>query len=80
MPDATPLPIAENPRARSVPLAESPWKEECGVSGVFCTDGADAAPLVHIALYALQHRGQESAGIAALGNGELRLHRGMGLV
>lgn len=56
------------------------WKEECGVSGVFCTDGQPAAPLVHIALYALQHRGQESAGIAALDGDEVRLHRGMGLV
>ncbi len=56
------------------------WKEECGVSGVFCTDGQPAAPLVHVALYALQHRGQESAGIAALDGEEVRFHRGMGLV
>ncbi len=60
--------------------AESPWKEECGVSGVFSTTAADAAPLVHIALYALQHRGQESAGIAALAGDRMTLHRGMGLV
>jgi amidophosphoribosyltransferase len=59
---------------------ESPWKEECGVSGVFCLDGAAAAPLVHVALYALQHRGQESAGIAAEAAGHMMLHRGMGLV
>jgi amidophosphoribosyltransferase len=50
------------------------------VSGVLCTDGRPAAPLVHVALYALQHRGQESAGIAALDRTDLRLHRGMGLV
>jgi amidophosphoribosyltransferase len=56
------------------------WKEECGVSGVLCTDGGAAAPLVHIALYALQHRGQESAGIAAMDRGQIRRHRGMGLV
>ena len=61
-------------------VTEGIWKEECGVSGVICTDGAEAAPLVHIALYALQHRGQESAGIAALDGGEMILHRGMGLV
>jgi amidophosphoribosyltransferase len=60
--------------------AEGVWKEECGVSGVLCTDGQPAAPLVHVALYALQHRGQESAGVAALAHGELVLHRGMGLV
>ncbi len=59
---------------------EGIWKEECGVSGVICTDGADAAPLVHVALYALQHRGQESAGIASLAGGAMTLHRGMGLV
>ncbi len=56
------------------------WKEECGVSGVLCADGQPAAPLIHIALYALQHRGQESAGIAALDGEDVRLHRGMGLV
>lgn len=59
---------------------EGIWKEECGVTGVLCTDGQAASPLVHIALYALQHRGQESAGIAALDGQELRRHRGMGLV
>jgi amidophosphoribosyltransferase len=56
------------------------WKEECGVSGVYCLDGRSAAPYVHIALYALQHRGQESAGIASLDRGEMHVHRGMGLV
>ncbi len=56
------------------------WKEECGVSGVLCTDGHAAAPLVHVALYALQHRGQESAGIAAFDGTVMRHHRGMGLV
>jgi len=66
--------------AETVVISEGIWKEECGVSGVLCTDGQPAAPLVHIALYALQHRGEESAGIAALDGGEVRLHRGMGLV
>ncbi|MDR7420486.1 MAG: amidophosphoribosyltransferase [Armatimonadota bacterium] len=60
--------------------ADDSWKEECGVSGVYCLDGHSAAPYVHIALYALQHRGQESAGIAAFDQGEMHLHRGMGLV
>ena len=62
------------------PRDASPWKEECGVSGVLRTDGDDAAPLVHVALYALQHRGQESAGIAAMADATMTLHRGMGLV
>src|SRR3990172_12112978 len=61
-------------------VSESPWKEECGVTGIFDTTEADAAPLVHIAVYALQHRGQESAGIAALDGDRMTRHRGMGLV
>ena len=43
-----------------------PWdklREECGVFGIR-TNGASAAPYAHLGLYALQHRGQESAGIA----------------
>jgi amidophosphoribosyltransferase len=56
------------------------WKEECGITGVVCLNGQDAAPFVHVALYALQHRGQESAGIASSDGAAMRLHRGMGLV
>jgi amidophosphoribosyltransferase len=71
-----------------VEVAASPWKEECGVAGVFCPGDTAAAAsaagpasaIVHIALYALQHRGQESAGIAALDGERVALHRGMGLV
>ena len=43
-------------------------KEECGVIGVFTPEG-DASRLAFFGLFALQHRGQESAGIAAA-NGE----------
>ena len=53
--------------------------EECGVIGVYRTDGA-AAPLAHLGLYSLQHRGQESAGIATSDGGRLWHHTGMGLV
>lgn len=51
----------------------------CGIFGVH---GAhDAAGLVHLGLYSLQHRGQESAGIVAADeNGTARAHRSMGLV
>jgi len=52
--------------------------EECGVFGVY--GHADAAKLAFYGLYALQHRGQESAGIAAGDGNVLRAHRGMGLV
>ena len=54
------------------------FREECGVVGVF--GHPEAANLVYLALYALQHRGQESAGIVS-STGELLLsHRGLGLV
>jgi amidophosphoribosyltransferase len=51
----------------------------CGVVGVFAP-GRDAARLVYFALYALQHRGQESAGIAVSDGGRLESHVSMGLV
>ncbi len=54
-------------------------KEECGVFGI-CTDDASAASITHLALYALQHRGQESAGIASNDGTRTWLHKGMGLV
>lgn len=38
--------------------------EECGVFGMYNLDGEDVAPTIYYGLYALQHRGQESAGIA----------------
>jgi amidophosphoribosyltransferase len=52
--------------------------EECGVFGVF--DNGDAARLSYLGLYALQHRGQESAGIAVSNDDRIVCHRGMGLV
>jgi len=54
-------------------------KEECGV---FAASGHEsAAELTFLGLYALQHRGQESAGIVAIGDdGQARIHKGMGLV
>ncbi len=54
-------------------------REECGVIGVWSADGP-AAPLAHLGLYSLQHRGQESAGIAAGDGTQTILHKGMGLV
>jgi amidophosphoribosyltransferase len=51
----------------------------CGIIGV--SGLPDAARLTYLGLYALQHRGQESAGIVAMDrNGVARAHRGMGLV
>jgi amidophosphoribosyltransferase len=51
----------------------------CGITGVFAP-GRDAARLAYFALYALQHRGQESAGIAAADGGTIRSHKEMGLL
>ena len=51
----------------------------CGITGVFAP-GRDAARLAFFALYALQHRGQESAGIAAADGGTIRSHSEMGLL
>ena len=54
-------------------------KEECGVLGVY-TPGRDAARIAFFGLFALQHRGQESAGIAVSDGGLIHMERGMGLV
>ena len=53
--------------------------EECGVVGLYAP-GTDVARLIFFALYALQHRGQESAGIATSDQHQAHLHKGMGLV
>lgn len=53
-------------------------KHYCGVFGIF--GHPNAAELTYYGLYALQHRGQESAGIAASDGKQFRVHRGMGLV
>ncbi len=53
-------------------------KEACGVFGIH--DHAEAARLTYFGLYALQHRGQESAGIAVAANGRMDCRKGMGLV
>jgi amidophosphoribosyltransferase len=54
------------------------FSDECGVFGV--SDSDDAANLAYLGLYALQHRGQESAGIASLHEGKIHVEREMGYV
>jgi amidophosphoribosyltransferase len=54
--------------------------EECGVFGVFDNDSHDVARMTYHGLYALQHRGQESAGIAVNDAGVILHHKDMGLV
>jgi amidophosphoribosyltransferase len=54
-------------------------QEECGVFGV-CGSGEDVARIAFFGIFSLQHRGQESAGIAASDGEKIRMHRDMGLV
>src|ERR687888_1354435 len=54
-------------------------RDECGVFGVYAPD-SDVARLAYFALYALQHRGQESAGIATSEGGQIMALRDLGLV
>ena len=58
--------------------------EECGVFGMYDFDGENVASSIYYGLFALQHRGQESCGIAVSDTegpkGKVLSHRGMGLV
>lgn len=53
-------------------------REECGIVGIF--NVPEAAKMAYLALYALQHRGQESAGIVAADGKKLSMHKADGLV
>ncbi len=59
-------------------LDDSP-KEECGVIGIFAPN-EDVARMTFFGLYALQHRGQEAAGIAVADGKMMSIHKGVGLV
>ena len=84
------LPLFPEPGVRRMPppvdavtgdlrdVAEGP-REECGVFGIYAP-GEDVATLTYYALYALQHRGQESAGIAVSDGERILVHKDMGLV
>lgn len=54
-------------------------EEECGVFGVFSKNNLKTSHFVYYALYALQHRGQESAGISISFEGNITTFKGMGL-
>ena len=54
-------------------------EESCGVFGIYAPE-EDVAKLTYFGLYALQHRGQESAGIATFDGDRVHLHKEMGLV
>jgi len=64
-------------------VSTQPWdddhfREECGVFGVY--GHPESAALTALGLHALQHRGQEAAGIVAFDGEQFHAHRGMGLV
>ena len=62
---------------------EEELHEECGVLGIYDFDGGDVASTIYYGLFALQHRGQESCGIAVSDTegpkGKVSAHKGMGL-
>ncbi|GFN22194.1 amidophosphoribosyltransferase [Thermanaeromonas sp. C210] len=55
------------------------FREECGVFGIY-GPGAEVAQLTYYGLFALQHRGQESAGMAVSCGSEIEVYKGLGLV
>ena len=73
-PTSTPARTAGGPRHSTMDR----FKDECGVFGIF--GHPEASSLTSLGLYALQHRGQESAGIAIADGTKMRVVRGMGQV
>ena len=65
--------------ASEVIVADDKPHDECGVFGIYAPE-ADVSRVAFFALFALQHRGQESAGIATCDGAMAHTHRGMGLV
>ena len=65
-------------------MAQDELHEECGVFGIYDLDGHDVASSIYYGLFALQHRGQESCGIAVSETngpkGKVTSYKGMGLV
>jgi amidophosphoribosyltransferase len=68
----------QNGMKQKLAYADDHFHDECGVFGVFGHE--EASKLTYLGLYALQHRGQESAGIVSSDGAELHLHRAMGEV
>ena len=69
-----------NGKAVPAGITERHIHEECGVFGVYSETATDVASLSYYALYALQHRGQESAGIVVNDDGVFSSYRDVGLV
>lgn len=62
----------------TIPFDDDKLREECGIFGVYNAEGA--AAMVALGLHALQHRGQEAAGITSFDGDEFHTHRAMGHV
>ena len=76
--------MSQNNQLVSSNYEEDTLHEECGVFGMYDFDGADVASTIYYGLFALQHRGQESCGIAVSDTqgpkGKVLSYKGMGLV
>ncbi len=70
--------LQDHPNLHGRDLGDDHMKDECGVFAVVGHE--EAATLTYLGLYALQHRGQEGAGIVVSNKGHLNAHRGVGLV
>ena len=68
-----------NDSSSYTPNSSDKPEEACGVFGIYAPE-EDVAKLTYFGLYALQHRGQESAGIASFDGEQVYLHKEMGLV
>jgi len=68
------------PIGDSTPCTDDRPREECGIVGVSTPDGDGIAQMAFFGLFALQHRGQEGAGIAVSDGIRARLHKDVGLV
>jgi amidophosphoribosyltransferase len=74
----TPEPVVKPAMLTTNPFDDDKLREECGVFGIY--GHKDAAAHTALGLHALQHRGQEAAGIVTCDGTQFHSHRGMGLV
>ena len=70
---------AQNNQSLLDDLGEQPPREECGVFGVWAP-GEEVSKLTYFGLFALQHRGQEAAGIAVGDGQQVVVYKDLGLV
>jgi amidophosphoribosyltransferase len=76
--DPNPSVPRSGPQPPALPDDDDHFHDECGVFGIY--DHSEAANIAYLGLHALQHRGQESAGIVSTDGEKLYAHRAMGLV